>query len=514
MTNQVTITPMIEQYKAMKKNHPDAILLFRVGDFYETFSDDAIAVSEICGVTLTRRMNGDKTSVELAGFPHHALDTYLPKIVRAGKRVAICEQPADPKAKKTTIREFDVTVNGYDYGKYQVHITADKITAVSIVTRAAFNICYRENAKEVCAYTNNIEDVVTRYLCRQLDGAKMLDSEECDGVIAEKWDLTECFPKSDKYESEEKATPDNKETSTKTNKAEKKMETKKINCNLSDEQLRELGEPVAYFNVEIPKEVKNMGKYTKDAKTGGHAALQAVCLEPENGKLIASDTRILYTAAIRCDGSWPAGDNNRPFQCFIDPKAIRELAGKTVDIAVWLDESDHQKVTACEAAGVLTQHSIPSSGMGCWFPDWKRVMSQDTAATIRIAKDAVKPLREFLKANMGKNKAEREGRFAVVHVTPEADDMQVRIMDLCDGDLKEVAVTYADLENRSERYILQSYDEQLFYYSVLEDFGGEISFAGDCRPATFKGECRTSLLMPKNLSGLTTYLTTEKPESK
>lgn len=97
MTNQVTITPMIEQYKAMKKNHPDAILLFRVGDFYETFSDDAIAVSEICGVTLTRRMNGDKTSVELAGFPHHALDTYLPKIVRAGKRVAICEQIEDPK---------------------------------------------------------------------------------------------------------------------------------------------------------------------------------------------------------------------------------------------------------------------------------------------------------------------------------------------------------------------------------------------------------------------------------
>ena len=486
MTNQVTITPMTEQYKAMKKNHPDAILLFRVGDFYETFSDDAIAVSEICGVTLTRRMNGDKTSVELAGFPHHALDTYLPKIVRAGKRVAICEQIEDPK---------------------KAHKVAENVSPAKTDPSQWTAEEFQERA---IPYIKNGWD--GEYADKLI--AKFSDIKECAKIFdrvkrhADRWSLSI----SDALHSLISNGKIN--TETKTNKPDNKMETKKINCNLSDEQLRELGEPVAYFNVEIPKDVKNMGKYTKDAKTGGHAALQAVCLEPENGKLIASDTRILYTAAIRCDGSWPAGDNNRPFQCFIDPKAIRELAGKTVDIAVWLDESDHQKVTACEAVGVLTQHSIPSSGMGCWFPDWKRVMSQDTAATIRIAKDAVKPLREFLKANMGKNKAEREGRFAVVHVTPEADDMQVRIMDLCDGNLKEVAVTYADLENRSERYILQSYDEQLFYYSVLEDFGGEISFAGDCRPATFKGECRTSLLMPKNLSGLTTYLTTEKPESK
>lgn len=88
----------------MKAKHPDAILLFRVGDFYETFSEDAIAAAEILGITLTRRANGAAQYVELAGFPHHALDTYLPKLVRAGKRVAICEQLEDPKLTKKLVK--------------------------------------------------------------------------------------------------------------------------------------------------------------------------------------------------------------------------------------------------------------------------------------------------------------------------------------------------------------------------------------------------------------------------
>ncbi len=104
MTNRVTTTPLMTQYKEMKKKHPDAVLLFRVGDFYETFSDDAITASEILGITLTRRANGSATYVELAGFPHHALDTYLPKLVRAGKRVAICEQLEDPKLTKKLVK--------------------------------------------------------------------------------------------------------------------------------------------------------------------------------------------------------------------------------------------------------------------------------------------------------------------------------------------------------------------------------------------------------------------------
>lgn len=104
MAKKVVETPLMKQYFEMKQQHPDAVLLFRVGDFYETFCDDAITASEILGITLTRRANGAAASIELAGFPHHALDTYLPKLVRAGKRVAICEQLEDPKTTKNLVK--------------------------------------------------------------------------------------------------------------------------------------------------------------------------------------------------------------------------------------------------------------------------------------------------------------------------------------------------------------------------------------------------------------------------
>ena len=102
--------PLLKQYQEMKKKHPDAILMFRVGDFYEIFGKDAVEASEILGITLTRRMNGIDNRIELAGFPHHALDTYLPKLVRAGKRVAICEQLEDPKLKRTPKQKVVETV--------------------------------------------------------------------------------------------------------------------------------------------------------------------------------------------------------------------------------------------------------------------------------------------------------------------------------------------------------------------------------------------------------------------
>ncbi|HPI67687.1 MAG TPA: DNA mismatch repair protein MutS [Bacteroidales bacterium] len=97
-------TPLMKQYSAIKGKHPDAILLFRVGDFYETFGEDAVRASEILGITLTRRANGSASFVELAGFPYHALDTYLPRLVRAGQRVAICEQLEDPKLAKKIVK--------------------------------------------------------------------------------------------------------------------------------------------------------------------------------------------------------------------------------------------------------------------------------------------------------------------------------------------------------------------------------------------------------------------------
>ncbi len=109
--SSLTNTPLMQQYQEMKKKHPDAVLLFRVGDFYEIFGEDAVKASEILGITLTRRANGGSDKyIELAGFPHHALDTYLPKLVRAGQRVAICEQLEDPKLTKTAKQKVVETV--------------------------------------------------------------------------------------------------------------------------------------------------------------------------------------------------------------------------------------------------------------------------------------------------------------------------------------------------------------------------------------------------------------------
>src|SRR5690348_17733424 len=90
-------TPLMKQHNAIKAKYPDAILLFRVGDFYETFGQDAITASQVLGITLTKRNNASAASTELAGFPHHALDTYLHKLVKSGYRVAICDQLEDPK---------------------------------------------------------------------------------------------------------------------------------------------------------------------------------------------------------------------------------------------------------------------------------------------------------------------------------------------------------------------------------------------------------------------------------
>ena len=97
-------TPLMKQYNQIKSKYPDAILLFRVGDFYETFGEDAKKAAAILGIVLTKRSNGKASEVDLAGFPHHSLDTYLPKLVRAGYRVAICDQLEDPKMTKTIVK--------------------------------------------------------------------------------------------------------------------------------------------------------------------------------------------------------------------------------------------------------------------------------------------------------------------------------------------------------------------------------------------------------------------------
>ncbi len=128
---KITQTPLMKQYEEMKRKHPDAVLLFRVGDFYETFSDDAIVASDILGITLTRRANGPHNYVELAGFPHHALDTYLPKLVRAGKRVAICEQIQSPliqkKMGKSAVTELITPANAEPVNEVPVTKAVDEV---------------------------------------------------------------------------------------------------------------------------------------------------------------------------------------------------------------------------------------------------------------------------------------------------------------------------------------------------------------------------------------------------
>lgn len=128
---KVVETPLMKQYNQVKAKHPDAVLLFRVGDFYETFSDDAIRVSEILGITLTRRANGAASYVELAGFPHHALDTYLPKLVRAGLRVAICEQLEDPKTAKGIVKRgiTELVTPGVSYNETTLNFKENTFVA-------------------------------------------------------------------------------------------------------------------------------------------------------------------------------------------------------------------------------------------------------------------------------------------------------------------------------------------------------------------------------------------------
>ena len=104
MHEDIVLTPMMKQFLELKAKHPDAVMLFRCGDFYETYSTDAVLASEILGITLTKRANGKGKTIEMAGFPHHALDTYLPKLIRVGKRVAICDQLEDPKLTKKLVK--------------------------------------------------------------------------------------------------------------------------------------------------------------------------------------------------------------------------------------------------------------------------------------------------------------------------------------------------------------------------------------------------------------------------
>ena len=109
---QTEDTPLLKQYFSVKAQHPEAVLLYRVGDFYETYSDDAVLVSKVLGLVQTKRSNGDKEAVPMAGFPHHAIEQYLTRLIRAGYKVAVCDQLEDPKLTRTLVKR-GATENGY-----------------------------------------------------------------------------------------------------------------------------------------------------------------------------------------------------------------------------------------------------------------------------------------------------------------------------------------------------------------------------------------------------------------
>lgn len=131
-------TPLMKQYYATKAKYPDAILLYRMGDFYETFGEDAITTSRILGITLTKRSSGSPGTVELAGFPYHAIDTYLPKLVRAGQRVAICEQLEDPKKTKFLVKRgvIELVTPGVSYSEYATDTKSNVFLAAVYFTKS------------------------------------------------------------------------------------------------------------------------------------------------------------------------------------------------------------------------------------------------------------------------------------------------------------------------------------------------------------------------------------------
>ncbi|MCC6402128.1 MAG: DNA mismatch repair protein MutS [Flavobacteriales bacterium] len=137
-------TPLMQQYQRIKGQYPDAVLLFRVGDFYETFADDAVRASQVLGITLTRRNNGAAGEVPLAGFPHHALETYLPRLVRAGHRVAVCDQLEDPKLAKTVVERgvTEVVTPGVAFSDRVVDHRSNNWLAAVCAQRGRYGVAF------------------------------------------------------------------------------------------------------------------------------------------------------------------------------------------------------------------------------------------------------------------------------------------------------------------------------------------------------------------------------------
>lgn len=167
-------TPLMKQYYGIKATHPDAVLLFRVGDFYETFGDDAIKASRILGITLTRRANGSASFVELAGFPYHSLETYLPKLVKAGERVAVCEQLEDPKQTKNIVKRgvTELITPGVSYNDNIISHKEDNFLASVFFGKKSIGVAFLDitTGRYLCAEGSSdfIDKLLTSYQPREV----------------------------------------------------------------------------------------------------------------------------------------------------------------------------------------------------------------------------------------------------------------------------------------------------------------------------------------------------------
>lgn len=395
MAHNVTETPMIKQYQEMKAKHPDVILLFRIGDFYETWSDDAIACSEILGITLTRRYNGKEKAIELAGFPHHALDTYLPKLVRAGKRVAICEQLKDGKQR---------------VAEQAIPATTSKTT---------------EEPKQEPKTPKKMKTDEIKRKDTILENVKYLDDE-----------------------------------------------------------------PIAWFTLNIPKDAKDCGKCTE--KDGLRPVLNAIMVEPDSGKMVVTNTRILHAYDVKCKGVWPQ-DRTTPFQCYIEPKDVARLAGKEIDVAVFAVEINGRKseLTMCEVVG--TRSECDYKGI---YPDWRRVMPQNIPDYVKLTQESVEELRKWLKPLIGKTKKERENTQITIKANKESGKLDVRVIARSEkyGEITSANEDAFALDDFNSDTMV-CYNAELFYYAILPDFYGNICIS-DCRANKFCGKMRETILMP------------------
>lgn len=388
----ITETPIMKQYREMKAKHPDAVLLFRIGNFYETLLDDAIACSEILGITLTRRYNGKENAIELAGFPHHALDTYLPKLVRAGKRVAICEEN-----KQEPI---------------------EKITPNATASEPKTEEPKQEPKPNKTMKTIKRKDTI-------IEGVKYLEEE-----------------------------------------------------------------PFAWLTLRIPKDAKDCGKSA--SKEQIRSTMTAIMVEPDNNKMEVSNTRILHAYDVECKGAWPK-DRNTPFQFYIEPKDIARLAGQEVDVAVWKAEVNGRKteIATCEVVGTITECDYKGA-----YPNWQRIMPQNTPNFVKLTEDAVDALRSWLKPLIGKTKKERENSQILIKANKKTGklDVCVRVRESAYGEVvAEHAESFAIDDFNSD--IMVCFLAELFYYAILPDFDGNI-FISNCTANKFCGKMRETILMP------------------